>query len=79
MNAYREVDVGESGYGRRSVIAVSIDTVDGTYCDYCKQIVKVRVLYMDGSDGEYGAPSVCEPCVAQVFRLIEDNPAQTEA
>ena len=78
MIAHHEVDVGDSGYGRRSVIAVSIDTVDGIYCDYCKQIVKDRVLYMEGSDGEYGAPCVCEPCVTQVFRLIKDDPAQTD-
>ena len=75
MIAHHDVDVGDSGYGRRSVIAVSIDTVDGIYCDYCKQVVKDRVLYMEGSDGEY----VCELCVTPTsIRDYTPRPIQDE-
>ena len=50
------------------MVEVSLDDEEGLYCDMCRTTkVDVAVLSMDGSNGEYGSASVCEPCVASML------------
>jgi hypothetical protein len=65
-------DLGESAYGRRKEIGVFMDDDEGNFCDRCRRLVRVPMLTMDGSSGEYGGPCVCETCVFELFVLMRE-------
>jgi hypothetical protein len=52
----------DGGYGRQGDIAILRDSV----CDVCGR-GPVRVLYVDGSEGEYSGGHICRECCVDLF------------
>ena len=71
MHRTRSFDLGEATHGHRKEMLVFVDTEEGSFCDFCKRRVKVPMLSMDCSGGEYGGPEVCQTCImAQLSKLV---------
>ena len=71
MHRTRSFDLGEATHGHRKEMLVFVDTEEGSFCDFCKRRVKVPMLSMDCSGGQYGGPEVCQTCImAQLSKLV---------
>lgn len=68
-------DLGESCRGRRKELIVFLDTEEGSFCDCCRRMVRVRMVSMSGCGGEYGGPEVCETCLAEALAALVAGPA----
>ena len=78
MHRVDSFDFGESSHGRRKGMLVFVDTEEGSFCECCRRMVRVRMVTM--FDGEYGGPEVCETCIAaKLARLFVEPPPATAA